>query len=332
MKGQLLIALSLITLSTSLFAKTVKFSVDMRRETVSPNGVHIMGNFQKAAGYKDDFCPDCTKMIQEGSTTIYSVTVNIPAFKEYEYIFVNGDLSYETEFVPIENRIGYDFNDNRWVYVDSLDNGTMDIGAIIYKGIAPANKALLRLLVDMTKETVSAKGVHVAGSFQSWNTTSNILYHFDTAPAGIYEAIVFVDKGSYEYKFYNGNATGNTESVPGGCTTSGNRTLKVDSVMVLDAVCFSGCTACVTGIIENANAANIKLYPNPTQNLSTLTFINSTGLKTIIIRDMLGKVLLTTSVSANTYTIQKDNLKPGLYFVQVIHSSRAVSTGKLIIE
>lgn len=98
-------------------------------------------------------------MVRECSTAIYSIVVDVPAFHKYEYKFVNGDLFYGTEFVPLESRVGYEFNDNRWIYVDSLDNSVTDIGAIVFSGNAPAGQKLVRFLVDAKNISAKAKGL-----------------------------------------------------------------------------------------------------------------------------------------------------------------------------
>ena len=58
----------------------------------------------------------------------------------------------------------------------------------------------------MSGETVSANGVHVAGSFQGWNPGSTEL--LDPDGDKIYEGEVIANNGNYQYKFVNGNAWG----------------------------------------------------------------------------------------------------------------------------
>ena len=93
-----LIILALVFNTGFVFAKKVKFAVDMTGQVISPNGVHISGDFQTEAGYPTDWDAEATTLTKEGSTNIYSVTVNIPAFRKYEYKYVNGDKFYEVEF------------------------------------------------------------------------------------------------------------------------------------------------------------------------------------------------------------------------------------------
>src|SRR5687768_14797745 len=142
MKTILYLFLGCILISP-LHAKLVKFSVDMNGDSVSVNGMHIVGDFQDEAGLGPDWDPGTAPMTREGLTNIYSIVVNIPAFRVYEYRFVNGDQTYEAEIIPDTARVNL-FQDNRWIYIDSTANNVFDIGAIIFAKNAPAGKKLLR--------------------------------------------------------------------------------------------------------------------------------------------------------------------------------------------
>lgn len=70
-------------------ARRVKIQVDMTGKTISANGLHVAGNFQAAAGASGDWKPNETKLSNGGSGNIYSVIVNLPAGRVYEYKFIN---------------------------------------------------------------------------------------------------------------------------------------------------------------------------------------------------------------------------------------------------
>lgn len=335
MKNFIIISASILLLSSSSFAKKVKFSVDMTGNTISPFGMHITGDFQTLAGYSGgDWMTNNTPLIQDISdTNIYSIVVDIPAFAKYEYKFVNGDQFYEAEFVPAESRVGYNFNDNRWLYIDSLADDTTFVGVLVFGGNAPVNMNLIRFVVNMQNEIVSPNGVHVAGDFQSWSSTNTIMYHFDDAPAGVYEVISYVfPNNTYEYKFYNGNSSGDAETVAGSCTVGGNRSENITSDIVLNTVCFSYCSDCTTGADEMSNNVSIKMYPNPTTNSAKIEFKNSDN-KNIIITDMNGKIVREySSVFDTSLQIQKDNLMSGIYFVNVRYDDNSTVKEKLIFQ
>lgn len=319
-------------LAFSASAKKVKFAVDMTGITISSTGMHVAGDFQTAAGYSGgDFSSTSTPLTQEGTTDIWSVVVTIPAFAKYEYKFLNGDQFYDAEFVPVESRVGYDFDDNRWIYVDSLANDTTSVGAVLFAGNAPAGLNLLRYVVDMqTQSSVAAAGVHVGADYQSFDPAKTILYTFGS---NIYEIINYVTTGTHEFKYYNGNTSGTSETVPAACATSGNRSLAVTHDTVLSTVCFSTCTACVTtGIAETATSQNIQLFPNPTSDFSTLKFDN-TDAHTIYVRDITGRIVRAyINSTASELTIEKQDLTAGVYFINVVNADKTNTALKLIIQ
>jgi hypothetical protein len=331
MKKQYLFIITLLLLITNIsFAKKVKFAVDLSLDTINPLGVYVSGDFQVAAGYAADWCVTCTPLTQEGTSKIFSIVLDIPAFRKYEYKFLNGDQFYNAEFIPVESRVGYDFNDNRWIYVDSLANDTTFIGALVFASNAPAGLNLVRFIVDMQGESVPSSGVHVAGDFQGWDPAKTILYSFGS---GIYEIISYVPAGAFDYKFYNGNTPGETESIPASCSSSGNRNIMVTHDTVLEMVCYASCTACnITGITQNSDVRKVELYPNPTANSTLLKFNDQVNSHDIILRDITGRTI--RSYSNYTFPelmIEKENLSSGIYSVCIVNDEK-ITLLKLIIE
>jgi hypothetical protein len=77
---------------------------------------------------------------------------------------------------------------------------------------APSPKRVVKFAVDMSGETVSSNGIHVAGSFQGWSPSTTTM---TDAGNGIYEVHACVDVNTLvEYKFLNDNDWGGVESVP----------------------------------------------------------------------------------------------------------------------
>lgn len=328
MKKGLMLFILLVT-STMTYAKKVKFAVDMTGQTISANGVHVTGDFQVAAGYPADWESNTTTLSQEGTSDIYSIVVDLPAFAKYEYKFINGDQFYEAEFVPVESRVGYDFDDNRWIYVDSLANDTSFVGAILFAGNAPLNKLLVRYLVDMQNETVATSGVHLAESYQNWSSTATILYNFQ---GSVYEVIGYVDTGSVNYNFINGNSSAEYETVPSACTTDGTRLIDVTDHLVLSTVCFSSCTICSgAGVAENTN--NFDLFPNPANEQVTIRTSDSGTINGVHFYDLSGNCVKqhNTDLSGN-FVIATDDLEAGVYFIELLQTDGVAQTTKLVIE
>lgn len=319
-------------LSFSANAKKVRFSVDMDTITINVNGIHITGDFQDEAGFTADWDPSATGMTQEISDpSIYSVVVDIPAFRHYEFKFVNGIFGYEVEFVPQQSRVIYQFNDNRWIYVDSLSNDTMKLAAIIYGTNAPAKKHLFRFRVDMQNAgTIASKGIHVAGSFQGFNPAVTRMHSFDNK---VYEYIAYVDTGfpsvQHEFKYYNGNIAGNAESVPVTCANgNGNRQSAVVSDSLLAAVCFSSCSACVTSAIaETGDDQGLIVFPNPSSGHFNVQ--GSHQLISIRVYNTLGVVIAEKQINEEAATL--DLSIPGIYFFR-IEMAEGAFFKKVIVE
>lgn len=319
-----IILILFIIVSSIANAKTVHFVVDMSQQVVNVTGVHIVGDFQTLAGYTGgDWNSATTPMTQMASdTNMYEVYVDIPAFAKYEYKFVNGDQFYEAEFVPVESRVGYNFNDNRWIYVDSLGNDTTFIGALMFAGNAPANKFLIRYLVDLSLEpNVNSTGVHLITDYQSFNPTTNILYSFG---ANVYEVINYVDAGSYQYKFVNGNSLTDSESVPFSCSGPlGYRGITNTTDIVLPVDCFGGCAACSTsGLTENSHAS-FNIFPNPVTNHLSVRFENDQQ-RMIQVFNENGQLVSQALSSNNVEVIPTLTFESGRYIIKTIDLSSKI--------
>lgn len=325
-----------IILSTSLFAKKVKFAVDMTGQTISAFGVHVAGDFQILAGYPADWDYAGTLLSQEGSTDVYSIIVDIPAFRKYEFKFVNGDQGYESEYVPDEVRVGYDFNDNRWLYLDSLSNDTTFLGAIQFSLSSPVNKFAIRYKVNMSEVTVTSNGVHTSTNYHSFSTTKNAMYTFTSNPtANVYEVINYVDAGTYDFYFINGNTISDKEpSVPNTCSNSGVRYVTITKDSVFPDICFNYCVNCTsTGIQENNQTLNdYTIYPNPAKNTLHISSKNVL-ISEINIYTVTGqKVLSISELSNQNYSINHIDFPKGMYIVKVSNSDFNSQNIKLIIE
>lgn len=98
--------------------------------------------------------------------------------------------------------------------------------------------------VDMANEVISGNGVHIAGSFNSFNTASTALTLISGTTYGV--TIPLAQNSTIQYKFLNGNAWGTEEVVPGACEVGGNREFTVgNSNTTIPVHCFASCVACV---------------------------------------------------------------------------------------
>ncbi len=330
MRNSIFLLIGILLINGTTFGKKVKFAVDMTGIELSPKGIHVTGDFQEAAGFKDgDWQSNTTPLTKEANSMIYSTVVDIPAHRKYEYKFVNGELSYEVEFVPEESRVGYNFNDNRWIYVDSLANDTTFIGALTFGGNAPEGLYLLRLKVDMkTAATLSSQGVHLGGTFRSWNPAQTMMYSFEST---IYEYMAFVGVGSHEYRYYNGSSATDAETVPAGCALpNGNRLITIQGDTVLPIVNFSECST-LSSIAEQTESSAMHLFPNPAHS-SAMLYLDGNHSYTIMIVDALGRVVRKYPSVESTLEIKKTDLHAGMYSVHIVSDGNIASILKLIFE
>ncbi len=328
-----LLGLSFVLFVTSVSAKKVKFAVDMTGIVTSTLGIHVVGDFQEAAGYPLNWDPSTTTLTKEGSTDIYSIIVNIPAFAKYEYRFVNGDQTYESEFVPDESRVGYNFNDNRWMYVDSLANDTSFVGAILFGGNAPAGLSLVRYKVDMKNSLpVSPNGVHVGTNMDAFSPTKVRLYSFGDS---IYEIINYFPNNSYTYLYFNGNVATTTETITGTCSVFGNRGLTLTKDTAMEMVCFSSCSACAPVSVNELSATTFafKAFPNPVKEVFVISSSQSEVIESVTVYNVAGEsVKEILGINNESVTLNNLNLSSGLYMVTVTNKNKQAQYLKIIVE
>jgi hypothetical protein len=127
------------------------------------------------------------------------------------------------------------------------------LSLVLVAGLGASAQNAVTFQVDMKNETVSANGVHIAGSFQAadgnasdWDPAATTLTDGDGD--GIYTYTANLPAGTYAYKYLNGNAWGSDEGVPGSCAVGGNREVVVAGAMTVPAVCYALCIACPSAI------------------------------------------------------------------------------------
>ncbi|UYZ59748.1 alpha-amylase family glycosyl hydrolase [Hymenobacter latericus] len=81
-------------------ATLVQFQVNMRGQTVTRAGVHVVGNFQTLAGYSANWDPTSIPLTDNNGDGIYEAQVALPAPMRFQYRFVNGATLAGAEQVP----------------------------------------------------------------------------------------------------------------------------------------------------------------------------------------------------------------------------------------
>ncbi|MEZ4798538.1 MAG: MopE-related protein [Flavobacteriales bacterium] len=229
----------------------VTFQVNMNNQTVSPNGVHLAGNFG-SDGYVD-WDPAGLAMDDSDMDGIYTLTLTLTEGIYYEYKFVNGN---DWPFAEIPSGC-VNGSGNRFFTLGASD---LTLEAICYGECAACSVQYdVTFRVNMNFQSVSPNGVHVAGSFDNgyptWQAGGIALS--DPSTNGIYEVTLTLNEGTtYEYKFINDNDWPGAETVPSGCGVDDgfgnlNRSITVTSDITLDIVCFGACADCFEGCTNN---------------------------------------------------------------------------------
>lgn len=237
--------LALLCSVISGWAVQVTFQVGMTGTTVSPNGVHLTGEFQ---GWN----PGSTPLANIGNG-LWSVTVEITP-GTYQYKFVNGNDWGFDEVVPascgVDNGFGgYNRTVNLLGGSDILLSPVCFGGCIACEPEAPQYQTVT-FRVNMSETTESPNGVHIAGNFQGWNPLGTPMTNEGD---GIWSfSSEFLEGTQLSYKFINGNAWPQQENVPSSCGVGDgfggfNRTYTVGSSgEMLPIVCFGSCSNCST--------------------------------------------------------------------------------------
>lgn len=211
---------------------SVTFQVNMAETPANPVGVFLGTNI---TGWN----PGSTQLSDADGDGIYSVTLDVPVNSDALYKFCNGPGWEYVESVPPS--CGDGSGDSNRLFTAGAEDAVLDpvcFSACLNCGETSATTSLT-LEVDMSQQEVSADGVHVAGSFQSWSPGSTEM--LDPDGDGIYAVTLEVEPFTYEYKFINGNAWGSDEAVPSACSTNGNRLVVVGDEDLVIRYCYEQC-------------------------------------------------------------------------------------------
>lgn len=226
-----LFTLLFASMTISIFAQVqVTFQVDMSGQTVSADGVHIAGSLN---GWNTT-----ANMLTDQGNNIYAVTLDLTPGADYEYKYLNGNAWGTEEAAPGTCTIG----GNNRVFTAPTSDVTLEVTPF-NDCPATVGTQMVKFSVDMSGQTVSGNGVHVAGNFQAWNPGATAMTDVGN---NIYEVTVPVlsDISVVQYKFVNGNDWGMEETPGAGCGNGdNNRLLIIKDLGDVDApvATFGGC-------------------------------------------------------------------------------------------
>jgi len=97
---------------------------------------------------------------------------------------------------------------------------------------------------------------------------------------------------------------------------------------------YEHCLVNTVALEENTLLENFSINPNPFSEYVTIKS-NQPEIQIIQIqiRNSTGQIVRTIdNVTSGEIIVSKDQLKPGLYFFQLLDSERNIATGKLIVR
>ena len=308
--------------SASATTQMVKFSVDMTGQTISGNGVHVAGNF-------NGWSPGSTALSDVGNN-IYEVSVPVvSSISVLQYKFLNGN-DWGMEETPGS---GCGNGDNNRIFIIQ-DAGDVDLPTATFGGCAnpvPTRKVVFR--VNLDGAMASTDGVHVAGSFQGWNPEGTPMNDIGNDN---YEVAVDVMKPiTYiEYKYINGNAWGNEESIPGECNYNNNRFALIElnsaDTVYLENYIFGTCNDLTTSTEEINLLGQIQITPTIARDNVFINFQSAINEPTMLmVHNLNGSVLyerrFNDLFNSDHITIDVSNWIPGIYVVRFSNAKQEYS-------
>jgi hypothetical protein len=287
----------------------VKFRVDMSQYTGSlTGGVFVNGTF-------NGWCGTCNPMTDMGNGMWETTLPLAPGAIEYKFT-IDGWNAQE-EFTGTETCIDpvNDGFNNRYHVVA----GDVTLPNVCFASCNVCTNDVT-FTVDMNDYILAgnstAAGVFLNGTFNGWCGSCTPMA--DANGDNVWEVTVPLGLGAIEYKFTVDGWNDDEQFVGGeSCTvTNGgftNRSYTVTAPASVGLVCWESCSACLGGIDETTTSVSI--YPNPVNSIMTVQATEA--MQQIRIVDLTGKVVAAFVGNGLTQEISVDDLKAGIYTIQV---------------
>ncbi|MEI6174357.1 MAG: T9SS type A sorting domain-containing protein [Bacteroidota bacterium] len=240
--------------------------------------------------------PNC-ELIDLDGDSIYTANLALPAAGTFNFKFFKG--------------VGWDGGE--WTGDPNRKVTVTGPGAFTYKwGVKPVTAVFN---VDMKGSKLAGETIYVAGDFGgiygSWNAPGDNLNDALVAQTpltdSIYSITLALDAaGTYNFKFFKGAGWNGGE-----WAGDPNRMLTIAKDTTVK---FKWGSVFPYGIIDNALAGKVSVYPVPFRN--NLTINTSVELKSVVVTTAIGQRVVTLDYpTVGTTTTNTSDLAPGLYFV-----------------
>ena len=292
----------------------VTLKVDMSGETVSANGVHVVGTI-------NGWSTDATMLTEEGTTGIYAVTIQLNE-GWHRYKFLNGN-AWGTE--ESANYPCAPSNGDRYMYIN---NSGIDVilEPVPFNGCNASGTGFeVTFNVDMASEgAIPAGNVHIAGWLTDWNAE---VLSLPNATGDIHSGTLRLPTPAdypitFEYKYLSASGWGNDET-PGpeatcSTVTGSNRLVTVNNSGDNLYDVFNACNYVLS--TEEFAANSLKTVYNKTERI--LNFFSdrfNNDISQVQVFDITGKSIKTIEGITTISDIEIDfqSQTNGLYFVRI---------------
>ena len=128
-----------------------------------------------------------------------------------------------------------------------------------------------------------------------------------------------------------------------GSTSSVTVSPSISTTYTVNASDGAGCAAAPVSVVVNVSPclgilslietnSSIQIYPNPFTSETTIDLNTDYKNATLKIMDVLGKELKSINFSGKQAILEREELKPGMYFIQIISENKIIATNKIIIN
>ena len=284
-------------------------------------------------GTFNGWCGSCNPMTDADGDNVWTTTITLPAGDyQYKYSFDNwtgqealvaGSSCTFTDGT-FTNRI---ISANEDVTIDTVCWGSCEACG---QSSGPYN---VTFNVDMSQVGFAFTTPEINGGFNNWCGNCAVLS--DADGDNVWSITIPLAAGSHQYKFSYDNWAGQEEFTPDAtCTFTENgftnRLIDVTDNVVLNAVCWGSCEACVTAV-EELNYSVISLMPNPSsaQSIIRWNVIN----QNIQVFNAQGQLVLNDNIAEgqNQYILHADNLSEGIYTV-VLRGAQTHVTAQWVVK
>ncbi len=162
-----------------------------------------------------------------------------------------------------------------------------------------------------------AQTIGVTNTFYSWYGAPHVPYAGSSA-----SQLAYMDTTVNFVRDYLINSLG--------CT---NAPLQPADAAVQNATLYTWNSPCNTGIESFSSVSELQqVFPNPSSSEVTLVFTNNNSSHLVQLFDLNGKVISSAKASEATFTLKKDGIAPGIYFLRVSNEHGQYSGQKLIFN